>query len=112
MHVISAYCILRGQAKGPARSVFVIQSEVCIKKFYINRSVSQKVVTYNKCYDCWLAIHFKNAYQGVLDLFAVYKPQPSQRSCQEQDQTKKRDIGDHHSFHAQIVDSRIAQSVE
>ena len=92
----------------PPGLYLVIQSGVCIKKFCINCSVSPKVLTNNyTCtyYDCWLAIAFKNAYQGVLDqlqLFAVYKPQSHEGAVRSK--TKQKSIGDHHSFHAQIVD--------
>ena len=81
-----------GWIKGTTLSLFIIQSGGCINKFCMNCSVSRRVLT-NNYYDCWLAIVFKNAYQGVLDqlqLFSVYKLRPNEgavRSKTEQKET-------------------------
>ena len=50
-----------------------------------------------------LGKHFENAYrEGSLDqhqLFAVYKPRQHEGAVR----SKSKNVGDHHSFHAQIV---------
>ena len=100
---IFSYCILCVQMKGPP----ILYLGVCIKKFCMKCSVSQEVLT-NNYYNWWLAIDFKNAYQRCLwrpTAFRCVQTSTSRRSL-------TKDNGDHHSFHAEIADPRIAQSVE